>query len=221
MVAIDLQNLSNTSPTYGFQSALFSFLGVDPDAQYSNTSGPRLYWEGCKHDTTYNATRNCTAACLDASLLFQSPFTVQNCMVLSQLGPSIQLTDSAQEVVKEYSVDPSDTGLFANINHTLQQCFTQYCSMSSENCGPRSSFYTGVWDNPWYSPLITINGSICSQYTGGLCFSNVCSNIEAPLNADIGGIGVLLLEILLLKEMYINILNRYAYPILCRRELRL
>ena len=152
MVAMDLQNLSNTSPTYGFENAIFSFLGVDPDTHYSNTSGPRLYWEGCKHDTTYNATRNCTAACQDPSLLFQSPFTIQNCMVLSQLGPSVQLTVSAQEVVQEYSIDPSDTALFANINHTLQQCFTQYCSTSSGNCNFTSAFYTYSIDTYWYSP---------------------------------------------------------------------
>lgn len=147
-----------------------------------------LFESGC----LVNGISNCTAACQDPNLIFASPYTLQNCMVMVALGNTtvsyynMTLSDPVIANASKLSIYPKSSdysSLISTVNQTIEKCFTQYCNQSPGGC-PISG------DGPvcqWFSAR-EIDGS--SLVTSDICFPNICGNVPAQLNADIGGIGV-------------------------------
>ena len=172
---IQLRQSSKYRATFSVQNALQACnSGTDGDGDNIEDRYLTLYNEGCNAD--------CHTACQDPNQLFANPYTFQNCLVLialAALGPGPGLPQTRQNgsyvgdqatynTAREFAIDlidPNFLSLASHVNDTIQSCFQQYCD-SSPFCPPSSI-------------------STCYETQG-----NVCGSVVAPLNADIGGIGV-------------------------------
>ena len=176
---------SDSSPLFSIQDALLTYSGLngaDPDLYVPNPGSGTLFRSGCVVD----GILNCTAACQDVNQIFADPHTFQNCMVMASLNGLYQnatLDGSSTALAEDFSIhvdQPSFQSLANLVNQTIQDCLYQYLS-------EYSSLYPDGIDNwsPWYyikAPFVSE-----SAYLG---FPSVCDNLLAPLNADVGGIGV-------------------------------
>lgn len=201
-LSLTFSNVTVYNPTFSFQEVKANFRRLNNS--YMST-GPvpdwPWYWYGCIVDDT----RNCTAACQDASMIFKSPYTFGNCMVLAALQNTSLNEDGSlllpyiDHSVKRYSSAPNANVTLTNafdfgqafavpfapsalteISKTVQQvmqgCFSEYCNMTSKYPGsPRSFRYCA---------------GVFRPYGSSVFFPDICGGYSAPLNQDIGGIGV-------------------------------
>lgn len=194
MSSIQLRSSSYRSNTFGIQSAGAAVIQSFTDTD--DTHGV-LYTQGCN----FEGTQDCTIACQDPAQIFKSPYTLQNCMVLSMLVPSNwmqpnetplllsnwtqPLSTEALEIATDFGIDTRSRDfprLANNVTRTIQDCLGQYCD-TNQNCA------TGVVDlnsidapliifRPWYEAADSPLGYNITCPSGG------------ALNPDIGGIGV-------------------------------
>ena len=203
MSAINLIQSSSYTLTFGFEIALFAFsYGTDkggwgpafsPEAE-SFGSGV-LFSHGC----LVNDTLNCTAACQNSSLIFANPYTMQNCMVLASLGPTMpypdgslirrnrKLDSGSVTVLTDFSIhlgDPQFPSLASDVNKTISDCLQQY---RDRNYVPYSNvdYSCSIFDN-----IPSVHGDTY-DHANDYCYPDICMwNGPSHLNPDIVGIGV-------------------------------
>ena len=195
MSFIELSSSSYSSNTFGIQSAATSF--TDGFITTNDTRGI-LYTQGCN----VIGSRDCATACQDPAQIFMSPYTLQNCMVLSVLAPSnwLQpnettsplsnwtqpLSTEAIGIATEFGIDttsPDFPSLASNVSQTMHECFVEYYNANTQQDGYNNAFL------PWYltsTALFPINET---KIIPAPIYTITCP-FEAPLNQDIGGIGV-------------------------------
>ena len=203
MSFLQLTSSSYSSNTFSIQNAAVAF--AQPPTPFSDPTST-LYTQGCN----IQETRNCTIACQDPTQIFMSPYTLQNCMVLSILAPSNWMQPNEPASPLSSWTQPLSTGALAiaiefginatsrdfpslafNVSQTINGCLEQYC-LYNQNCRTNVTVQdninaTLVPFRPWYW-----------KYTGydsvSLIKSPVGYNMTCPfgsaLNPDIGGIGV-------------------------------
>ena len=170
---IQLRQSSSFRSTFSVQNALQACNGgTYGDGDSTDRRYLTLYDEGCNSD--------CPTACQDPNQLFANPHTLHNCLVLvalAALGPGPSQTrqngsyvgdGATYDTAQEFSIDLADPdflSLASHVSDIIQSCFQQYCDTSP------------------YCPPSSISNCYNSQ-------GNICGSVVAPLNADIGGIGV-------------------------------
>ena len=112
--------------------------------------------------------------------MFANPYTLQNCAALVALVtqweeafPLYEWDEDVLAVTRDFSIqlqDPKMGDFASNALTIIESCLEEYCDISSF-C--RSS------------SIDSIKGIQCGEFS-----QDVCSTVVAPLNADIGGIGV-------------------------------
>ena len=198
-MALYFTNSTTNDPTFSYQDAVPEFM-----INHMHVDTWTWYWQGC----IVGNARNCNAACQDPSLAFGSPFTLANCMLLSAFRNISVYEDGSLYLplylpYTGYALDssvphemnltirqiPEYSQAFAvsfapktanNVSRTVQKviqdCFAEYCETSSA-CAQ-----------------YTLPGTNCMRSFGtdqdSLCFPDICNFYSAPLNQDIGGIGV-------------------------------
>ena len=179
---------SDSSPLFSIQDALSTYSGGTYSSTYSGYSNSEftigtisdlgtLFRNGCVVD----GILNCTAACQDVNRVFADPHTFQNCMVvasLAVLGSNVTLDANSTALVQDFSIhidEPDFQSLASGVNQSIQDCLQQYL-------GKSPGYFQQVW--PWYQ---VGDGS---EPVNIPRFPDICSNLIAPLNADVGGIGV-------------------------------
>lgn len=198
MSAVNLRLATHTSPTFSFQSALLAFSGGynEPGIELGSSF---LFSAGCYVND--NDTSNCTVACQDAGLIFTNPYTMQNCMVLTSLGPSptgVNLNGSltplqnhtfspqSLTIASKFSIDPTDPGfpsLALSVNKTIAECLQQYCN-NDTHCS------VGYEESCSWSDVSSFGGTN-GRFFGINCYPDICFGYgSSSLNPDIGGIGV-------------------------------
>lgn len=138
-----------------------------------------LYDNGC----IVNHTLDCSIACLDADLIFASPYTLQNCLVMVALEELLALKDptigvESRAVLHDFSIDleaPPFRSLAADVVQIVQNCLGQFC----ETIPRCDSAVDKHYDYYCYGGL-----SAGPRHS----FDGVCASVVAPLN---GGIGVM------------------------------
>lgn len=181
------------TPIFSVQDALSTYVYGYSTLTYNGYEDPSSALPGSLFS---NGCTNCTAACQDPEQIFGNPFTLHNCMVMASLSPQIldimtlsSMSLSTAQSLGIYPTASSFPALASNISQSIHDCVSQYCNLSS-HWGPGCSKFHGL-DCQWYrSPIVGYNDEpgghdLCFSPAGGLCDAHV-----APLNADIGGIGV-------------------------------
>ncbi|KAM0799141.1 hypothetical protein BDR22DRAFT_856849 [Usnea florida] len=201
MSLIQLHGSSSSGNTFSIQGAAEAF----SQRIHSSDQSGILFTHGCNDIEPLK----CTTACQDPAQIFKSPYTLQNCMVLSALAPSnwVQpnettlppskwkqpLSTEALGIATEFGINTTSRdfpSLASNVTRTIQDCLGQYCD-SKNNCRT----FTEVLDlgdlgtpavlfSPWYYPPDQTNITNSDPFYSMTCPSG------AALNADIGGIGV-------------------------------
>ena len=194
MSSIQLISSSYSSNAFGIQSAFWAF--TQPSISGTGT----LYTQGCN----VKETRNCTIACQDPTQIFISPYTLQNCMVLSALVPitwtqsnettlslsnwTQPLSTEALTIASEFGIDTTSRdfpSLASNVTQTIKECFEEYNNANAQEDGYETTF------SPWYyesSIVGPINQTAMNDSTVPI-YKIICP-LEVSLNQDIGGIGV-------------------------------
>ena len=203
MPSIQLYNSSYSSNTFGIQSAGAAF--IRPFITTNDTYGT-LYTQGCN----FKETRNCTIACQDPTQIFMSPYTLQNCMVLSMLVPSNwmqpnettlprsnwtqPLSTEALQIATEFGIDTRSRdfpSLASSVTRTIKECLEQYCD-SNHNCSTNVAEQDSIDPplvifRPWYWNYTDYD--LANLTNSALGYNITCPSGDA-LNPDIGGIGV-------------------------------
>ena len=99
MSSIQLGNSPYSSNTFSVQSAAAAFHHILP--------GGILFSQGCN----VIGPRNCTTACQDPAQIFKTPYTLQNCMVLSALVPSNWMQPNETSLSLSNWMQPNETSL--------------------------------------------------------------------------------------------------------------
>ena len=160
------------------QDALGTYAGLDgTDLPLAEQGYGTLFRSGCVVDGIVN----CTAACQDVNQIFADPYTLQNCMVMASIGiliaieANVTLDGSATAFAEDFVIQidqPNYGSLASSVNQTIQDCLYQYLDK-----------YPGYDTDQMWAQY----GSMVLNLTQ---FPSVCDNVLAPLNADVGGIGV-------------------------------
>lgn len=182
---------SFNNPIFSFQNALDTYSGnmFFPDTAAVASGKPTFLAAGC----LVNNTRNCTAACADASLIFADPYTMQNCMVMASLVMLMSraefwdepLSPDSLATAANFSIDLADSKLpniLSSINKTISDCLVQF---SGKGFNSYASLQMSC--SPWcYTPLANLY-SVCSYY----CYGDICPRRKSgSVNPDVDGIGV-------------------------------
>jgi hypothetical protein len=135
-----LFNISTLEPTiknFDIQRAA-SFAQGTNDEDF--TKGLFLFKDSCPNN-------NCTSACLDPSVVFNSSFTLQNCMVYSAIAGLMSLnnlTTSALAVTDQFGI-LSDRQIDVNsIQSVINNCLNYTCVSPDVCFGKLSIFDQGV-----------------------------------------------------------------------------
>lgn len=196
MSSIQLTSSSSSGNTFNIWNVAEAYNYNAPTGISSINQSGILYTQGCNDIEP----QNCTTACQDPAQIFKSPYTLQNCMVLSALAPSNwmqrddtsldwtqPLSDEAEELAIDFAINttsPDFPSLASNVTKTITGCFEKFNGPSANN---QQAGY-GMFFQPWYYPgdnegFSGINVTDAPLYVTGCPF-------EVPLNEDIGGIGV-------------------------------
>ena len=174
---------SDSSPLFSVQDALSTYSGFNSTYLPSAEQGSGiLFRSGCVVD----GNLNCTAACQDVNQIFADPHIFQNCMVMASLTSFISgvtLDGSSTTLAEDFSIhvdQPSFPSLANRVNQTIQDCLHQYLDKYPLVNSNGMEYWL-----PWYYGFASYEPKYA--YLG---FPSVCNNLLAPLNADVGGIGV-------------------------------
>ena len=191
MSGIDMTQSSFNNPVFSFQNALDTYSGnmYFPDTPVDAFGSPTFLAAGC----LVNNTRNCTAACTDASLIFADPYTMQNCMVMASLVLLVSraksfdgaLSPDTLATAANFSIDLADSKLpnmLSSINKTISDCLVQFS-------GKGFNSYAGLQMScsPWCHTALENSFNDCSYY----CYGDICPRRKSgSVNPDVDGIGV-------------------------------
>lgn len=178
-MSLKLQSLAGHSSLYSVQDAFLSFKNAAFDAQDNPTV--TLYSDGCLLD---GGSRNCSVACRQASLIFESTATLHNCLHYPVIAGALSIRNLESEslaIAASYGIDEEDADLpmiANNTTTTIQRCLTDYCGSTPGCSKPEGSSRTGG------VPVTVCNGETCYNHT------NICQGVYAPVIDDIAGVGV-------------------------------
>ena len=193
MSSIQLNTSTSSSNTLGIYGVALAYGGA-----FSSTNGI-LYTHGCNDIEP----RNCTTACQDPAQVFKSPYTLQNCMVLSALAPSNwaqpndtflapsnwtqPLSAEALGITIEFGIDtmsPDFPSLASDVTRTIEDCFGEF---NDSLANSQQNGYEILFQ-PWY--YTADNEEFIGTNVIGAPLYNITCQFEVPVNEDIGGIGV-------------------------------
>ena len=158
-----------------------------------------FYGHGCHSED--EKSKNCTAACTNATLVFGSPDTFQNCILypsIYYLVSNNSLADGSLANANKFDIGKAN--ITSNISTILSKCFSSYCNVTSScvttlidgsfNLSDPESYFDSsesYFDNDaWYFTYLEGADNINQAYLDTICGGNV----SATLDPDIGGIGV-------------------------------
>ncbi|KAK4499216.1 hypothetical protein PRZ48_009729 [Zasmidium cellare] len=145
-----------------------------------------LYRWGCE----YGETNNCTKACLDPQKLWNdedSAYTLHNCNaypVVAQLWHAGNLTEKGIEVATSYGISNDSSAQLFSRPAGITNCITAYCDLN-EN---KPSYCNGTGEPQflgYFNITNTTSKAFYFDYNPNLCYQ-----LNAEVNPDIGGIGV-------------------------------
>lgn len=162
--------------SYSFEAALYSATRYSIPSNIS--TGPlKLYLHGCITD---RGIFNCTEACQDVNQIFSSAQTLQNCIVFPQISSLLangSLTKEARAIAIQAGIDEDSYNMSDTIFKTTTGCLQGWCHQI-DGCGEDNSEKEHCYDD---------------VYGKSYCFLNLCPLSAFRVNADVGGIGVILL----------------------------
>ena len=172
----DSVTLENQTKVLGFQDAL--------NSKYKSPNGTiTVFPDACIQK---DGIPNCTAACLDKTQMFSDLKTLHNCAVFPHISVQLannNLTADARRLAEELKIQPSNDGssLPSDISNAIQSCLLDSCK-NNEDCA-------GTLDGPKvdHSPNILTGRRFIDD-----TYFNLCGPIPAYVNADVGGIGVII-----------------------------
>ena len=147
-----------------------------------------LYTRGCNQTDGH---ANCTAACQNASQVFQTLESLHNCVFyvgIADAYASQYLSSNDTRLADNLVIQKGELGspISQNISSTIVKCFDAYCGGLPECTGLISS--GGILKIPNHD----LDVESLNVYEFGGQTDELCGYITrpTPLNADIGGIGV-------------------------------
>lgn len=176
--------------TFGLQDALFSersyswtaMRGYDNiyNASRDFTSNKTiLFTDACQSD----GGPNCTATCSKNALMFENMSNLHNCMyypTIAALSANNSLEPPALEIAQELSIPANNVDLLHNpTTRSIKDCLLDCCADNDKlpGCWKKYDYPSsqGHWDFGSSSyDLVWV----------------ICRSLPAPVNSDIGGIGV-------------------------------
>ena len=188
--SITNSTLNTSQSTFSFQDAL-SLSAYDSYGYYdSYPYPPFLFQKGCLQP---DGTQNCTASCLDESLMFGSLDTLHNCMVYSTVADLYARSNLSDPSLPEsYNIQKAKakSPLLTTITTNIKDCLIAYCNATA-GCTEGLKAYD-VESSETSPSNITSNFYIFnynSSYGSHPSF-DFCEYVPRSLNPDIGGIGV-------------------------------
>ena len=203
-----------------FSDAKFngSVLGLQ-DA-LSSSSAEYEYYSGSLNDWPFillgtcpvkDGRPNCTAACLDPNFVFANSHNAHNCLVyplISDLYTGEQLSVDAEMRAVELRIEAYllNSSSSNAILTTIQNCLWDYCK-NLKGCPNWISqqYGDGVYTSQPFADTHDINFLyyLRSDYwvPAYANASGICSQISAPANQDIGGVGVHYMGMTIAKMM--------------------
>ena len=194
---ITFSNVTFNGSVFGLQDALSN------SADYYN--GPPYDWPFIFSSScpAKDGRPNCTAACLDPGIVFANLTNTHNCLIyplISDLYAREQLSADTEIWASELGIEAYFLNSSSSnaILSTIQLCFWDYCE-SLEGCPDWVSQEYGDGGKGGISENFTDTIEIfnlqneywISAYANA---SGICSQISAPADPDIGGVGVHLLR---------------------------
>lgn len=176
MMSLKLQSLAGHSSLYSVQDAFLSFDNGTLDGQGHPIT--TLYSDGCLLD---GGPRNCSLACQQPSLIFESTATLHNCLhypVIASAMSGQDLADESLAIASSYGIREPDADSPKIVMEIIQQCLTDYCE-NTPGCSK-----AGGSSRDSSVPVSICNEETCYNHT------NVCQGVYAPVIDDIAGIGV-------------------------------
>lgn len=172
----DAITLENQTKALGLQDAI--------NSKYKSPNGAiTVFPDAC---IQRDGTPDCTAACQDKTQMFSNLKTLHNCAVFPHISVQLannNLTVDARRVAEELKIEPSNDGssLPSDVSNAIQSCLLDSCK-NNENCA-------GTLDGPKlnHSP----NKLTGTRFIDNTYFT-LCDPIPAYVNADVGGIGVMI-----------------------------
>lgn len=175
-MSLKLHILASTPSLLSFQDAFLSF-----GHNISDKSSVNVFSDGC---ILSDGKNNCQLACQNASLIFESTATLQNCLQYPALIAALSHQDLDPESVSaaaDFGFFPENVGVSNNIATIIQQCLNEYCASPSGQCDAQASRSSAE-----------VPATLCSTTQPHLCFknTNICDSVYAPVVDDIAGIGI-------------------------------
>ena len=196
-MALELLSVTNASiavlgiplSTLSLQDALFPESGTAfTDSPYSGA--PYIFADAC---TLGDGSQNCTTACSLGGTMFANLQNLHNCMTFQTLSEHYEaknLTKEATALVETLSIHATspNSSLTLNITQQIQTCLVDYCA-SLPLCKDRYSTVDPYTSYDYISPYAP--NSTFDLYRDGIgLVDNICISVPAPINSEIGGIGV-------------------------------
>lgn len=176
MMSLKLQSLAGHSNLYSVQDAFLSFDKRTSDGQVPPVV--TLYSDGCLLD---GGRRDCSLACQQPSLIFESTATLHNCLHYPVIASALSgraIEDESLATASSYGIREPDVHSPKIVTETIQQCLTDYCD-STPGCSK-----AGASSRDSSAPVSICNGETCYNHT------NICQGVYAPVIDDIAGVGV-------------------------------
>ena len=172
----DSITLENQTKVFGLQNAL--------NSKYKSPNGAiTVFPDAC---IQRDGTPNCTAACQDKTQMFSNLKTLHNCAVFPHISVQLannNLTVDARRLAEELKIKPSNDGssLPSDISNAIQSCLLDSCK-NNEDCA-------GTLDGP---KMDHRPNNLTGRRFIDDTYLTLCDHIPAYVNADVGGIGVII-----------------------------
>lgn len=181
-------SLNLSASTFSFQNAISVFPYVS-----HTVSTPFLFENGCDQG---NGTLNCTASCLDKSVIFDSLDNLHNCMMYPAVAEAYaegNLTANTTAIMEDFAIQKSIKGSQPSLDiiNTIQPCLLDYCAtLNGCHYDSHASINSGdpsVSNGSYYYPVLDRRFQYDVSYSDVF---DICIFLPASVNPDIGGIGV-------------------------------
>lgn len=186
--------------TFGLQDALFSegspypwTVVRDHDNNDNNENASKidtstqtmLFTDACKQS---DGGPNCTSTCSKNALMFENMSNLHNCMYYPKIAALLgnnSLNTSALEIAQDLSIPASKVDLFHNpTTRRIRDCLLDCCAENDKLPGCNEYWKEHENDYPIFQ------GDWDFGADGYRLVSIICRSLPAPVNSDIGGIGV-------------------------------
>lgn len=186
--------------TFGLQDALFSegisytwIVVPDYDNIDNNENASRvltntstmLFTDACQQS---DRGPNCTSICSKNALMFENMSNLHNCMYypkIAALSENNSLESSALDIAHDLSIPASKVNLVDNpTTRSIRDCLLDCCADNDNLPGCNKHWKEHEDDYP------SSQGDWDFGADGYELVSIICASLPAPVNSDIGGIGV-------------------------------